>query len=348
MSDFMKTSGLYRLMDEARQAEMERQLDQTAAVRRIVQEIPDAGRLIGRRKQTFTNTLSPDFASRDEGDSDTTAPTMGMVVGGYRMICDISRRRDGMLWLCKEANADGPAMVMRVFDLDRDSAADRHRFVGESGLLSRLPDHCSGRVVDSGILDDGLAFRVSRLAPGVPVNEFCDLNSVSVPERFLIARQLCRSVSRLHEAGVVGLNYAESDILVSQAGSDPIVTLVDVMVEAHQGRTRESLIQADVRRLGLFMMALITGLSSANCETEAKRSRPRPMSEILRHQCFALPMIARRRQATADNISQIVPPPADQLVSRCFASTPQERFADVAELADALEKMTSAQQSLRT
>jgi hypothetical protein len=231
--------------------------------------------------------------------------------------------------LCKDVERGGLALVMRVFEDVGQSEVARQKFQDESRTLRQLMHpNCAG-VVEGRIVEDGLAFRVSRFGEGTPVSTFCDARRMTVPDRIELLTNLCRIFGDMHASDITSIGVKSNDVLAQDNGDSVNLTVVDYGTEWNSAAPA---IHRDIRMFGLIALELLTGLSWANCVSEVARTQSRGVREILRHQCFAVPTVARRRQMEPDSVDKVLPKSVSQAIDDCLIANSgkgRQSFSDV-------------------
>ena len=334
MNKNQKTPGLFRLIEGSTNEEMRSRLKAAAEVNKVVQETPDTERLVRREKFAFTSTFAPDPDSvlQEPASENIFGVAQGSVVGKYRLVCDVSRKSDGALWLVKDHDVDGPTMVLRLL-CGRDlSEFDRWRLQGESQVISRLNNAGCSRLISFGSTDDGLIYRVSEFISGVPIAVFCDDESLSIHDRVSLFIEVCDIVAAVHANGTAGLEFSSVDLISQKDGNRSSVKLVDFRIRdaaIEHDADASVAIQADLRSLGLVLLELLTGLSPAECLAAAAESVPPRPSQLLRKRCFAVPSVARKRGAEPSQVVNTVSGVLDAAVMKCLGRDSASAYASV-------------------
>ena len=99
--------------------------------------------------------------------------------------------------------------------MDTDAMLDRFRH--ERQILANLDHPCIARLLDGGSVG-GQPFFVMELVEGVPVDEYCRVNRLSIDAICALFLKVCEGVEHAHHNLVVHRDLKPSNILVTAAG----------------------------------------------------------------------------------------------------------------------------------
>ncbi len=102
-------------------------------------------------------------------------------------------------------------------DLDREDLL--RRFRTERQILAGLDHPNIAKLLDGGTTTDGLPYFVMDYIDGLPIDEYCDRNRLTIRERLELFRTICSSVHYAHQNLVVHRDIKASNILVTADGS---------------------------------------------------------------------------------------------------------------------------------
>jgi len=141
-------------------------------------------------------------------------------VGGMAAVYAASHRNSGRV-----------AIKMLHTDL---SQSDRLRaaFVREGRLLNRIEHPYVARVLDDDVDDDGSAYLIMDLLPGVSLADRAEMNRLDEDEAIEVADQLLGILAAAHAKGIVHRDVKPDNVLVDERGT---VRLVDfgIAQDAH-------------------------------------------------------------------------------------------------------------------
>jgi serine/threonine-protein kinase len=266
----------------------------------------------------------------------------GRVLGGrYRLVQPIARGGMATVWL-----ADDPVLSRRVAVkiLKDDLAADeatRARFRHEAIAAARLSHPCIVSTYDTGD-DDGTAYIVMELVEGPTLRKLVqDSGGLPVRDVVRLGTQVADALDAAHRAGLVHRDVKPANVLVpprgpvkvtdfgiaKAAGSDDLTKTGTVMGTARylapeqvSGKPTDA--RTDVYALGLLLFECLTGHPPFGGDTDVATAMARLTT--------AAPAIRVER---AD-----VPPALDDVIHRCLARNPEQRFESAAEVREALRR----------
>ena len=145
-------------------------------------------------------------------------------IGPYRVIRKIGQGGMSEVYLAvraDEAYQKRVAIKLVRQDLDRDDLLRRFRM--ETQILAGLDHPNIATLLDGGTTEDGVPYFVMEYIEGVPVDEYCDRNSLTVKERIELFRTICSAVHYAHQNLVVHRDIKASNILVTADGTPKLL-----------------------------------------------------------------------------------------------------------------------------
>jgi serine/threonine-protein kinase len=279
-----------------------------------------------------------------------------MFDGRYRIGEKIASGGFGSIYRARDASTNAP-VALKV--LHTDLASDpglAARFRREATVLASLRDPHTVATYEHGQAADGTLYIAMELLSGRSLQAELRAEGPLPWWRMLaIMRGVCSSLIEAHALGIVHRDLKPANIHLEQRGGKPdfvkvldfgIVKVLDgsnLHDEAHITRvgqavgtldymSPEQIIggetdhRTDLYTLGVVAYEMITGrrpfadaITPPALMTALVTRTPMPPSVLFHKDCF--------------------PPAVDHLILRCLARDPQERFADAAELADAIDEI---------
>lgn len=148
-------------------------------------------------------------ASRHEGD----------LLGDYRIEREIARGRRAVVYLSRRNDREWAQQVaIKVLTHGIDSDDAQRRFRAERQILTMLRHPNISTLLDGGVAPDGAPYIVMEYIEGLPVTEFCRVNTVSLSRRVELCREICSGVACAHRHMIVHRDIKPSNILVDENG----------------------------------------------------------------------------------------------------------------------------------
>ncbi len=225
------------------------------------------------------------------------------------------------------------------------------RFRREARAAARIKSEHVARVLDVGALENGLPFMVMELLEGRSLDEeLMARGSIPVPEAVSAVLQVIDALAEAHAAGIVHRDLKPANLFVSQRADRSVVVKVldfgiskivgDTSGPSGVGLTRTGMIvgsplymspeqlrstksvdqRADIWALGTILYQLVTGRTPYDADSAPD--------------LYA--MLLRDNPAPISRYRADLPPGLDAVIHHCLEREPEQRYANVSELADAL------------
>jgi non-specific serine/threonine protein kinase/serine/threonine-protein kinase len=263
-------------------------------------------RLLGANRKTDEFMKKPAWATRRIESAEAAPDSM---IGHYKVIKEIGKGGMGIVYQAVRAD-EVFRRIVAVKVIKPEFAMDTFIavFQQERQILADLDHPNIARIVDGGSTDSGLPFFVMDYVDGVALDKFSQAHGLSVNQRLMLFRQVCKAAEYLHRNRVVHSDFKPSNILV---GTDGIVKILDFGIarvlnqsatvrpelekllmgtlrysSPEQLQGQPARYASDIYSLGVVLYELLTGMkphSSENRSTEELRmviisQDPRPPS----------------------------------------------------------------------
>jgi eukaryotic-like serine/threonine-protein kinase len=280
-----------------------------------------------------------------------TAPRIGGRFGPYRIIKEIGRGGMGRVFLAERADEEYRQVVALKIAHDARSAEGLRWFRDERQILATLQHPSIARLMDGGTTDEGVPYLVMENVQGVPIDEYCVANALSVRQRLELFTTICAAVDVAHRNLVVHRDLKPSNILVS-AGVPKLLDFGIAKLLEPSGNTavagtpsitgpamltpeyaspeqlkREPITTAtDVYALGVLLFRLLTNASPYRVRSYVPHELAAAIcdQEPLRPSAVAATR-PLRRQLAGD---------LDTIVLKALRKNPAERYSSAGALAD--------------
>ena len=269
---------------------------------------------------------------------------LGTSLGGrYRLDYKIASGGFGAVYHAFDTVARREVAVKVLHAALATDPAVTARFQREVHALAQLRDPHTVVAYDAGKTPDGSLYLVMELLGGESLFErFTSQGPLPWPTVVKLARGVCCSLAEAHALGIVHRDLKPANIHIEQRANerdyvkvldfgiaklrdgspDMDVTHVGQMVGTFDYMAPEQMAgncvpQSDVFTLGIVMYEMISGVRPFG-------TAPGPAA-----------MLAALLGSTPERLTQVPPLLAD-IIARCLARDPDERYANAAELADGL------------
>jgi serine/threonine-protein kinase len=205
-------------------------------------------------------------------------------IGPYRLLRKLGEGGMSRVYLAVRDDGFQRLVGLKVIRRGLKSEDLLHRFRTERQILAGLDHPNIAKLLDGGSTEDNLPYFVMEHIDGIPVDEYCDRNRLTVFQRLQLFLDICAAVQYAHQNLVVHRDIKTSNILVTADGSAKLldfgiakllkpeqfpvpVELTATMMrpmtpfyaspEQIQGRTITT--ASDVYSLGVLLYKLLTG-----------------------------------------------------------------------------------------
>ncbi len=270
-------------------------------------------------------------------------------LGQYRLTQRIGSGGMGEVYLAEHQMLKRPCVVKLIRPDKNKNAKVLARFQREVRATAKLSHWNTVEIFDYGCADDGTFYYVMEFLPGMNLGELVQRFGPLPPERVVfLLRQACDALGEAHAAGLIHRDIKPGNIFAAQRGG-----FYDVVKLLDFGLVKPIL---DEEPIELTAEGSITGSPLYMSPEQATGdSNPDPRSDIYALGAVGYFLLTGRPPFTADkplkvllaHVNQSLTPPSiyradipadlEQVISRCLAKKPAERFHDAAGLAEALD-----------
>ncbi|HVS64909.1 MAG TPA: serine/threonine-protein kinase [Thermoanaerobaculia bacterium] len=281
-------------------------------------------------------------------------------LGPYRLLRELGRGGMGVVYLAERADRQYDQRVAIKLVSSTPGTVALSRFLRERQFLADLQHPAIARLLDGGVTDAGDPYLVMELVEGRPIDRHCNRLDAPVEERLAVFLDVCDAVHYAHRRLIVHRDLKAANILVTDEGA---VKLLDFGIarlldteDNGESATRTVLraftpeyaspeqirgervgIPSDVYSLGVLLYRLLT-------ERAPYRTTGVDPAEVSRVVSEVEPQVPSRRISEeadgprAQKLARRLRGDLDNIVLKALAKRPEERYADVAELAADLRR----------
>ncbi len=175
-------------------------------------------------------TRAPEAAEGDTSvgtSGDGASERAGDRIGRYRLVKPLGEGGFGTVWKAEQVEPVKRMVALKIIKLGMDTEQVVVRFEQERQALALMDHPNVARVLDAGATARGRPYFVMDLVQGIPINEFCDEERLTVPQRLELFAQVCAAVQHAHMKGIIHRDLKPSNILVARRDGTPHATVID-------------------------------------------------------------------------------------------------------------------------
>jgi serine/threonine-protein kinase len=260
----------------------------------------------------------------------------------------------GQVYLAEHQLLKRPCVVKLIRP---DKAGDPRvlaRFQREVCATAKLSHWNTIEIFDYGVAADGTFYYVMEYLPGMSLAELVEQYGPMPPERVIyLLRQACDALREAHDAGLIHRDIKPANIFAAQRGG-----VYDVVKLLDFGLVKPVIGDHEVQ---LTTEGTITGSPLFMSPEQAMGDRePDVRSDIYSLGCVAYYLLTGKPPFEGNNAIKVVfahahesvvppsdyrpetPPDLEQVVVKCLAKNPEDRYPNASSLADALGECEAA------
>jgi serine/threonine protein kinase/WD40 repeat protein len=148
-------------------------------------------------------------------------------VPGYNIIRELGEGGMGVVYLAEQRVPFQRIVALKLIRPGMDSRQVLARFERERQALARMDHPNIAAVFDAGSTTDGRPYFVMEFVDGLPITEYCDSRSLSIPARLSLFIQVCNAVQHAHQKGVIHRDLKPSNVLVIDQDGQAVPKVID-------------------------------------------------------------------------------------------------------------------------
>jgi serine/threonine protein kinase len=258
----------------------------------------------------------------------------------YRIYDEIGRGSVATVYLAKDLQRNRVVALKIMHPELAEESQFVRRFQREAKLLSKLDSPHIIKLLDYGS-DEGMDFVVLEYMEGRTLSAILEEEgALEVEWALSLARQVGQGLAHADEAGIVHRDIRPANIMVAPSGLVKIMdfgiargadlsrlTATGVLGSPHylspeQAEGKEVDIRSDIYSLGVTLFQMLTGRQPYEADNA--------MDIVLKHLQEPVPSLRQ--------FDEEIPGKVDELVKRCLAKAPEERFQTPEELMEAIDR----------
>lgn len=297
--------------------------------------------------------------AEDEGETDTELEISDehFPKGRYKPLAEIGHGAAGRVYLCRDRLLNKRVALKSLRSVNAELLIGFQR---EAKATSQLQHPGVVRVFDFGTAKNGAPYMVMEYVAGASLETYIEENGpLPVNEAVAIFAQIADALGHAHERGIFHRDLKSSNVLIEDSKVwPPITKIIDFGIaqmkqlspetsrvqgvtiagtpaymppDQVQGRKYDE--RSEVYSLGCLMFETLTGSVPFQGESA--------LEVMNKHAHDEIPSLAKARaETTADGE---LPGEIEKIVARCLAKNPNERYATMRELTNALDQFAQQQ-----
>ena len=303
--------------------------------------------------------------------NDLADSQVGQTVGPYKLVREIGRGGMGMVYLAERADEHYHKYVaIKLISRGMDTRDILSRFRHERQILANLDHPNIARLFDGGTTDDGLPYFVMEYIEGLPIDQYCEANQLSIPERLKLFREVCAAVHYAHQNLIIHRDIKPGNILVTGEGTTKlldfgIAKLLDPELDAHtkpltatalrpmtpdyaspeQVRGLQLSTASDIYSLGVLLYELLTGRRPYHLKSTSPQEIERIICELEpKRPSDSIESVGTSGAQSGNNLSSEFPSPKllrgdlDNIVLKAMRKEPERRYASAQEFSEDIHR----------
>lgn len=295
-------------------------------------------------------------------------PNVGERFGAYRIVGELGRGGMGVVYLAERDDGQfRRSVAIKLIGGGRHGSELYERFEAERQILAALDHPNIAHLLDGGLTAGGLPYLVMEHVDGLPIDEHCDRNRLTIDERLQLFTTVAHAVHHAHRNLVVHRDLKPSNIFVTADGvvkllDFGIAKILDPSLIAHDAPLTRSGVglmtpeyaspeqfrgdpittASDVYALGVVLYKLLSGRRPYNVESRSLidwarliiREVPVPPSEAVGRrtveEAAAVDLNRRLRRRLRGDL--------DRIVLMALRKEPEQRYPSAEQMAEDIER----------
>jgi serine/threonine protein kinase/tetratricopeptide (TPR) repeat protein len=151
-----------------------------------------------------------------------------LIAGRYKLLQQIGEGGMGTVWMADQTEPVKRRVAVKLIHADRGSSKTiLSRFEAERQAIAVMDHPNIAKLLDAGTTREGFPFFVMELVKGIPLNDYCDTNKLSIRDRLNLFTQVCSAVQHAHQKGIIHRDLKPSNILVESHDGKPVPKVID-------------------------------------------------------------------------------------------------------------------------
>ncbi len=311
----------------------------------------------------------------------------GMLIAGrYKLLEQIGEGGMGTVWMAEQTEPVKRRVAVKLIHTERGNTKKiLARFDAERQAIALMDHPHIAKLLDAGTWSPAspgggmeTPFFAMELVKGIPLNQYCDVHQLSIPDRLKLFTQICSAVQHAHQKGIIHRDIKPSNILVECHDDKPVPKVIDFgLAKATTGLqlTENTLFtgfgmvmgtplymspeqakfnatdidtRADIYALGVVLYELLTGTTPLTQET-LKQAALDELMRLIREQqaptpssrlssSESKPSVCTNRQTEPDKLTRFMRGELDWIVMKAISKDRDRRYQTANAFAQDIER----------
>jgi len=182
--------------------------------------------------QTININMNDDDADKTQPSVPSSTPESPpepeiKQIGPYRLVAQIGEGGMGLVYKAEQLEPIKRIVALKMVKRGLDTEEFIARFESERQALAMMDHPCIARVIDAGATEQGRPYFVMEYVDGIPLNEYCDNNKLSVRERLELFILVCEGVQHAHQKAIIHRDLKPSNVMVTVIDGNPLPKIID-------------------------------------------------------------------------------------------------------------------------
>jgi serine/threonine protein kinase len=183
--------------------------------------------LEGESKPLPIESLADDIRAAAGDQRVGTKDLPASMIGRYRLVERLGEGGFGVVFAAEQTEPVKRRVALKLIKLGMDTRQVIARFEAERQALAMMDHPSIAKVFDAGATETGRPYFVMELAKGLPITQYCDVNTLGIRARLELFLQVCDAVQHAHSKGIIHRDLKPSNILVTETNSRALPKVID-------------------------------------------------------------------------------------------------------------------------
>ena len=318
-----------------------------------------------------------DIETQDMRPADAdSASEMPSHIGPYRVLQKIGEGGHGVVFMAEQLQPIRRKVAIKWIKRGMDSDMILARFEAEWQALAMMKHPSIANVIEARSTESGQPYFVMELVHGVPIDDFCDQNRLTLTERLALFQQVCGAVHHAHQKGIIHRDIKPANVLITTDSGKPLAKVIDfgIAKALHMPLTEKTMfteygqivgtleymspeqalmsqtgidVRSDVYSLGVLLYLLLTGetpvsrkelLRDGIWELKKVLQSTQPQTPSTRITSRSDPQRWRDHAASDTNWVRNVSGDLDWITMKAIARDPEFRYDSAADFSSDIDR----------